>query len=188
VQRVVDEADASMMPWTAWTYWNGGTSQSLILDPTKPPTPDNISQDKLDIFARPYPQAIAGTPQGFGYDRSARKFTMTYSTQRAGGGSFQPGQLTQIFVGLRHFPAGYAVQIGGADVTSAGCADYLALRNHSDATSVTVNVVPGPCGQVTQLPPAVPEAQQPALLIVTGGLAMLGGLGLLGRRRRRTIA
>ena len=200
LQRVIDEADANMMPWTEWTYWNGVTGGSLIIDPTKSPTPDNISQDKLNIFARPYPQAIAGTPQAYGYDSSAGKFTMTYSTQRAGGGTFAPGQLTQVFVGLRHFPKGYAVQISGADVTSAGCADYLALRNHSDATSVTVNVVPGPCGQVTGIPTpggggggggGLPNTATISRLPIVGVVAAIAlltslALALLGWRIRLT--
>ena len=148
--RMAGEEDRNMMSWEQWTYFNccfqkTGDSQSVILDPSRPPTPDNVRQDVLNILARPYPQAVAGTPLNYGFDTATRTFRLTYVT-RAVGGELAPQADSRVFVGKRQYPSGYSVQVSGADVTSAPCATYLTLRNHPGAAQVAVTVARGVCG------------------------------------------
>src|SRR5207249_1218593 len=60
LRRMVDRADLNRMSWLNWTYFNccfpGPVAQSVIRDPRKPPTGDNVRQDKLDVLARPFPR------------------------------------------------------------------------------------------------------------------------------------
>lgn len=183
IARVADAADKNMVGWQEWAYWNRDPSadrptEGLIRDIGKPPTPDNIKQDKLDVLVRAYPRAVAGTPRKFFYDRAARVFTLSYSTARAGGGALAPDAESEVWIPPRFFPRGYDVTSTGAHVTSAPDATLLTLRNETGARNVTLRVTPR--GGPRSRPPAAAPVSRcfpPTLPIgYTGvGRARLGG-------------
>ena len=84
-----------------------------MLDPAKPPTGANVKAAKLALLSRPYPQAIAGTPESFGFDPGTRRFGLRYRTARAGGGALASGTRTEIALPARQYPGGYDVAVEG---------------------------------------------------------------------------
>jgi hypothetical protein len=139
---MVDRADLNRMSWQNWTYFNccfpGEPVQSVIRDPRKAPTGDNIRQDKLDVLARPFPRAVAGTPKTFGFDRETRTFELSYSTR-----NFPSCTRTEVVVPRRQYPRGYGVSVTGADVVSRPGASVLRLVARSNVKAVDLRVTPG---------------------------------------------
>jgi endoglycosylceramidase len=137
-----------------WQYWHycpcndptttgAGDTQALVLDPAAPPEGSNVKWEKLLVLARPYPQAVAGTPLRWDFDSDTRLFELDYSTDRpGGGGSFRPGSLTEVFVGHRHYPGGYVAEVSGGQVVSAPNAEVLLVRSVGRANEVSVRVRP----------------------------------------------
>jgi endoglycosylceramidase len=143
IRRMTAEADAHMVGWTWWAYEDCcGNAGAIVRDGTKPPTGDNLNVPVLEALARPYPQAVAGTPTGWSYDPGAHRFTLAYTTARAGGGTFEPGLVTRVELPPLAFPSGYRVDVAGARAVSAPGAERLKLRALPGATSVRVTVTP----------------------------------------------
>src|SRR4051794_11803545 len=122
LKRITGSADDYMVGWQYWHYCGcndpttqgPGETQAIVKDPAKPPTGDNLKTEKLAVLVRPYPQLVAGTPKSWAFDADAKKFSLEYSTKRAGGGSFTSAPATEVFVPQRQYPKGYAVQATGA--------------------------------------------------------------------------
>jgi endoglycosylceramidase len=138
IERVANLADRNMVGWTFWSYLRG--NGQIIIDPSRPPTPDNLHEDVLDVLVRPYPQAVAGTPTSFFFDRGEHYFTLTYATRLAGGRKLRRSARTEIFVPGRQYPDGYRVRASGARVVSEPDATLLQLANRPGAARVTVLV------------------------------------------------
>ena len=70
------------------------------------------------MLARPYPRAVAGTPQSFGFDPATKRFDLVYSTRAPDGhelGERLPrGELTEVFLPQIQYPDGYSVEVSGA--------------------------------------------------------------------------
>jgi endoglycosylceramidase len=149
--RVVTEADDHMVSWQEWHYCDcrdpttsGPGVQSLVVDPEKAPRGRNVKHAKLETLARPYPQAVAGTPRRYGFDPGSRRFRMDYSTASAGGGGLRRGLPTEIFLPRVQYPQGhYRVEVNGARVRSATHARRLVLRACAGTTDVSLSVSPG---------------------------------------------
>ena len=149
IARIAGVADRHLAGWLAWTYFSNGATDlagtpSLVLDPWRKPTGSNVDPDQLAALARPYPQAIAGTPLEFGFDPQSRAFHLAYSTARVdGGGDFGDGTETVIAAAPAQYPGGYAVEIEGGSIRSAPGDALLRVAACPGATRVTVRVVPG---------------------------------------------
>jgi endoglycosylceramidase len=146
--RLADEADGSMMSWEEWAYFNRDTccarpAEGVVYDPAKPLSGANVKQAKLGVLVRPYPEAIAGTPRKWSYDRAGGTFKLAYATARAGGGVFAATTQTEIRTPARSYPGGYRTQVTGAAVSSAPGAAVLTLRNLPGAAAVSVTVTRG---------------------------------------------
>jgi endoglycosylceramidase len=139
IERVANLADRNMVGWTYWSYLRG-TGQ-LIRDPSRPPTPDNLHGDVLDVLVRPYPQAVAGTPERFRFDRDTRTFELVYSTARAGGGALSGTLETEIRVPKRQYPRGYRAKVTGGRIASAQNANLLRVVTLPGARKVSVRVL-----------------------------------------------
>ncbi|WP_051749199.1 cellulase family glycosylhydrolase [Nevskia soli] len=144
--RVADLADHNLTGWMVWSYKNwgdpttqaqGSGAQSLF---TQDSDLGSAKQAKLALLERPYPQAIAGTPQGFGYDVDSNTFELSYSTVLPSGSSAVAGAVTEIYVPALHYPAGYSVQVQGGRVVSAVGAARLEVVADAGAEVVTVTV------------------------------------------------
>jgi endoglycosylceramidase len=144
--RVVTEADAARMSWQYWSWWNADVCcdrpvEGVIRDIRKPPTADNLKQEKLDVLVRPYPQAVAGTPERWSFDPSTHVFDLEYSLKPAGRRrpTYTP---TEVWVPRRQYPKGYTVKAAGARVVSRPNSQLLRLRAKKSAGKVTVQVTP----------------------------------------------
>jgi endoglycosylceramidase len=150
IRRIVDSAEEHMVSWQEWHYCDcadpttsGPGVQSLVLDPRKPPRGTNVKREKLEILARPYPQAVAGTPQRFGFDEADSRFEFAYRTRRPDGRAPRAGLTTDVFVPKIHYPRGYRVRADGARVVSKPRSRLLRLRACRGADLVSVEVQPG---------------------------------------------
>jgi endoglycosylceramidase len=114
--------------------------QSLVIDPAKRPHGDNVKRDKLRLLARPYPRAVAGTPQSFGFDPATGEFDLRYSVDTPDGGRLRRGIDTEVFVPRVNYKDGYEVSVTGADVVSQPGARVLRLEREPGAGTVAVTV------------------------------------------------
>jgi endoglycosylceramidase len=151
IERIAEKADRYMVGWQYWHYCpcddptttGAGDTQALVLDPAAPPEGSNVKWEKLLVLVRPYPQAVAGTPLRWDFDSDAKLFELDYSPERAGDrGYFRPGSVTEVFVGHRHYPAGYVAEVQGGEVVSEPNAEVLLVRSAPGARQVSVRVGP----------------------------------------------
>jgi endoglycosylceramidase len=142
--RTVEMADRSMLSWKYWAYAGHGDSsgESIVHDLRRPPTAENLKQEKLDVLVRPYPYAVAGTPLRFGFDRDSREFELVYTTRRVNGGRALEGGLTGLVLPARQYPAGYSVEVEGGQVESPADAARLELSADPERDRVRVRVLP----------------------------------------------
>lgn len=146
LNRVAGEADSALTGWTEWTYHRTGVSDfaltpSLVEDPAQPPVGSNVDTDQLGALTRPYPYAVAGTPDSWSYDRDEHTFQLAYSTERPDGtGRFGAGSVTEIMVPGLDFPSGYAVTVHGGSIISAPGATRLTVTPCTGAQTVSVTV------------------------------------------------
>ena len=150
LRRIVASAAQRMLSWQEWHYCDcedpttsGPGVQSLVLDPARAPSGDNLKREKLRVLAEPYPQAVAGTPRRFGFDRATGLFELEFAT-RALGRRLAPGATTEIALPRLHYPRGYTVEAAGARVRSRPGARLLRLETCAGASAVDVAVRPGP--------------------------------------------
>jgi endoglycosylceramidase len=137
IKRVVELADEHMMSWQQWHYCacddpttSGPGVQAVVIDAAEPPSGSNLNEEKLRVTSRPYPQAVSGTPQGYGFDSDTKLFHLEYSTAHAdGSGDFPVGSQTEVFVPPIQYPDGYSVDVQGAEVVSAPGARVLTLAS-----------------------------------------------------------
>ena len=142
--------DEHMVSWLEWAYCacgdptGSGTVEALVYNPKQPPAGTNVNTDKLKILDEPYPLAIAGVPLGFHYESGTNTFTFRYQTTAAGGGHFpDPATTTtDIYIPALHYPAGYRVNVTGAQVVSSAGASTLQLVAGAGAATVSVVVTP----------------------------------------------
>jgi len=192
----VDLMGARFLSWMYWMYYGpvdpaDTPLQSIIINQNEPGSESNADQLKLDALVVPYPQAIAGTPESYAFDRSTNTMTMTYSPHAVPGAHLAADALTQIFVPRRKYPTGYTVQVSGAKVLSSPTAPWVELAASPGARLVRVKIIPR-TGSHTELPsqavsfplayasaPAPPEVTTPAELGLPGSTAC---------RRSTTIA
>jgi endoglycosylceramidase len=149
IGRIIRLADDHMTSWQYWHYCGcddpttqGPGVQALVLDARKRPHGSNVNRQKLKVLARPYPRAVAGTPQSFSFDRDQSRFDLTYSTVTPGGGKLPRKHLTEVFIPKIQYPFGYRVEADGASVVSKPNARVLKLRRLPKSGEVTVAVTP----------------------------------------------
>jgi endoglycosylceramidase len=142
-------ADRHMVGWAYWAYCGCADPtgavppelEALVLDPARRPSGANLKRAKLRLLARPYPALVSGMPRKFGFSPASRRFTMRYSTRRAGGRTrFDAGSLTEVMVPRVQYPRGYRVDVRGARVVSRTGARVLRLASHSGAREVSVRL------------------------------------------------
>lgn len=141
-------ADAKQIGWADWAYSGIGeitssaspSDQSLVYDPSLPPTGDNVNTSNLQVLSKPYPQVVSGTPKGWTVDDDGT-FSFTYSTERVDGtGTFAAGSQTTISTPAVQYPDGYEVVVTGGHVVSAPNDAKLVIASDPGATVITVTV------------------------------------------------
>ena len=125
-----------------WAY-----NESVIDDPAQPAGLDNLaSPEAFRALVRPYPEALAGTPQSLTFDPATRAFDLTYSTRSPSGRRTGWWLPSTIHLPKLAYPDGYSADVDGAWVISRKCSESLVLRAKPWAQSVTVHVAPGATG------------------------------------------
>ncbi|HEX3796941.1 MAG TPA: cellulase family glycosylhydrolase [Acidimicrobiales bacterium] len=141
--KEVDLFDSHFLTWMFWQYDGnfdpGDTPLEAIVNGS-PGSEANANQQKLNALVVPYPQAIAGTPHTYSFERSTHTMTLTYSSAPAPGIRLTLGAMTQIFVPRRQYPNGYSVKVSGATVESSGSSTDLLLASTPGSHVVTVVV------------------------------------------------
>jgi endoglycosylceramidase len=145
VERAADLADLNMVSWQYWAYWNRDPccerpEEGLIRDLSRPPSGSNLKEAKLDVLARPYPRAVAGTPRFFSFHRDSGAFELAYSTRAPDGQAVAAGSETEVLLPERHYPRGYAIGASGAQVVSRPDEPILRLVANPGEKSVAVRV------------------------------------------------
>jgi endoglycosylceramidase len=160
-EAMVDRADRTRVSWMWWAYCGcddpttsgPGTAQALVLDPSRPPTGDNLQTAKLDTVVRPYPRLVSGTPRSWSFARDTKTFRAEYINARTGGaGAFAAWARSEFLVPARQYPDGYAAQVSGGAITSSPGATVLRVAACPGATTIRVTVTPhGARGQSCSL-------------------------------------
>jgi endoglycosylceramidase len=143
--RTVTLADRNMASWQYWAYFGRDPccerpEEGLVHDPGAPPAGANVKEGKLDVLARPYPRAVAGTPRGWIFDPAARRFELQFDPAPPSGTALDDDAETEVFVPARHFPAGYEAAVAGGEVFSAPDAALLRIASGGDGRRVSVAI------------------------------------------------
>ena len=136
--KIAAAFDAALVPWIFWSY-----CCELVPSLQSAAGGKNVVASTAGVLVRPYPLAVAGTPQKLDVDPAARTLSFTWSTARAGGGELAAGALTTFEVPASAYADGYTVTVTGGSVTSAPCAPILTVAAEPGAASVTVGLKPG---------------------------------------------
>jgi len=150
IDRVSTLADDHMVSWLEWAYCGCDdptgsippSVEGLVNDPRTPPRGANVERAKLKALERPYPQAVAGTPERFRFDSATGVFSLRYSTKDPAGDRLPRTAKTLVFVPHIHYPRGYRARVRGADVVSRAGSQQLQLRRGRRAREVRLTVTP----------------------------------------------
>jgi endoglycosylceramidase len=151
IERMVDRSDRAMISWQWWHYCGcddpttigPGDAQALVRNPRHEPHGPNVFHAKLAELDRPYPQAVAGTPQSFSFDPASDEFDLRYSTRAPDGKRLPRDVETVVYVPRMHYGDGYRVEVEGAALMKRRPRSrYLRLARRPDARSVSVKIVP----------------------------------------------
>jgi endoglycosylceramidase len=147
-----DAANTNMISWTYWAYCGCGDPtgsippdlEGLVLDPSKPPTGDNVKLAKLMALAEPYATLVSGTPRKWAFNGVSRTLRFVYRTKPAGAGErFAAESITKLSVPAIQYPTGYRVRVSGARVVSRPRARTLRLAQCGRAKRVKLRISPG---------------------------------------------
>ncbi|MHB1777673.1 MAG: cellulase family glycosylhydrolase [Acidimicrobiales bacterium] len=139
IDQVTGYADLLGLGWAywSWKYYDDptGSSQEALA------SPDGRLAPVAGILSRPYPEAVAGTPESVLFDPPTDHFEMTYAADR------RITAPTVIFVGGRlHYPrTGYCATVDGGRIVSAPGAARLVVADDPQARTVSVDLSPGRC-------------------------------------------
>jgi endoglycosylceramidase len=134
----IQTIEDGLISWAFWSY-----DENLVVDKSKPPTPDNVRQPVLDALARPYAALTNGIPTAWHYDAATGDLQFSYTARG------NPADDTIIVLGSRAYPGGYGVTVTGGHVVSPPCANRLRIENGKHATAVTVHVTRQACSSMT---------------------------------------
>ncbi len=130
--------DSALSPWIWWAY-----NEQMMPNMHATPSDENLwSLDAVNAIVRPHPTAVAGTPFASDYDPAARTFQFSYTTDRAGGGTFAADTASSFQLTSRTYPDGYRVDVHGGTVVSEAGAAQLLVEADPGSDCVTVAVAP----------------------------------------------
>jgi endoglycosylceramidase len=130
--------DEALVPWIFWSF-----CCELVPSLQQAPGGSNLVASTASDVVEPYPLAVAGTPEALTIDPTADTLSFTWSTARAGGGTFPTGTVTTFEMPALTYPSGYTATVTSGWITSAPCAPLLTVIAKPGADTVTVTVQPG---------------------------------------------
>ncbi len=153
LERIAGFADHHMVSWQEWHYCGcddpttsgPGDVQALVKDPQKPPRGANVFRGKLKALARPYPQAIAGTPLQVLLRPDDPLFELVYTTQasRRPRKRFRRG-ITDVFVPKIQYPTVGGYGASGRHVAHRAGGQQLLLAAKPHAKRIRLTIAPKP--------------------------------------------
>lgn len=156
--HVIDRTDQMFTSWTAWMYYTASgdpancAKQGLLKDDAKPASERNAKQAKLEVFAEPYAEYIAGTPVSVSQNRVTHRYVLRVRNHAVPDTRLGHGALTQIFIPARAYPHGYRARVRGGHVASTAGSPWLLIKADTTAATVTVTVLPETHGARTERP------------------------------------
>ena len=140
-------ADARMLSWLRWSYAEVPAAPhdqpGIVRDLALPARGGNVAEARLSALDAPHPRVVAGTPEGWSLSAATGEFRAAWSTFLPSGLPAADGAISEVWLGRRHFPAGYRLTVTGATVVRR-TADRVALRALPGAARVTVSAAPAP--------------------------------------------
>jgi endoglycosylceramidase len=152
VDGQADDFDARLISWLAWTR---GPFEALV-DPSLPDRDNGNRVALLRAYARPFPQATAGTPRTLRYDQVSGRMDYEWLATLANGKRAGAALETEIRIPASAYPNGYRAAVEGGSVTSAANAPVLRIRNAKGAARVLLTLA-----RVGDLPPLPASAAAP---------------------------
>ncbi len=150
VERQSGELDSALLPWIYWAFADcsvgcrsAGDQVGIVGSLGADPSGANLNHPIASSIVQPYPLAIAGTPTSLTYDATTRVLALTWSTARAGGGSFAANTPTTIEVPPAVYPTGYHVHATGAAIISKPCSQIVKLVADPRKSQASVSLTPG---------------------------------------------
>lgn len=138
--RMVDQMGKAFAHWASWEWHLDGNATGpcpgLLINNKGRGTLENVKTAKLAALTVPYPQAIAGVPLTYNFDRATRNMTFTYAPKGA------VGLRTEIFIPQLHYPQGYNASVSGGTVISDPIAAKLMIVSDGSGSDVSVTVTP----------------------------------------------
>lgn len=128
IDFIADSADEYMTNWSYWEYKNSGTRTSGSAG-----TVAN-HEAVVDRLVRPFPPAIAGVPQKYGFNRDSGRFTLRYAPTDA-------DRKTVLFVPDRQYPDGYEITVDNGSVASTN-GQYIRLGHDASNGEIAVEIKP----------------------------------------------
>lgn len=140
-------ADARMVSWLRWSYADvpsaPGAQPGVVHDLARPPTGDNVDEARLQALDAPHPRLVAGTPERWSLSATTGVFRASWSTTLPSGEPAADGAVSEVWLGRRHFPAGFRLTVTGASVVRR-TADRVVVRALPGAARVTFSAAPAP--------------------------------------------
>lgn len=141
IARTADLADEARCSWQYWSYWNRDPccerpEEGLVHTLAGPPDEANVKAAKLRVLARPYPRAVAGTPERWRWMAEAATFVLE-AVPRAGVAG---GAETEIACPPVAFPRGYRAAAEGGEIVSGEVEHVLRVRPDPAAARTVVAV------------------------------------------------
>lgn len=139
LDRLTAGFDRGLAPWVFWAY-----NEEIITNRSAPASLQTVRDiDTLKALVRPYPTALAGTPESLTFDPGSKAFALRYSTTGPGERRFGPWTPSVVSMPRLTYPDGYTVHAEGAWVVSRPCSERLVLLARPGAREVSVSATPG---------------------------------------------
>ena len=123
----------------SWLAWPRGAFEAIV-DPALPNQRNGNREALLRAYARPYPQATAGTPQALAFDNASGTMRYRYTTTLLNGRRPGTDLVTEIRVPEINYPHGYTVQAQGGIIVSPPNSAILRISNRARSKSVSITV------------------------------------------------
>jgi endoglycosylceramidase len=119
ITELADRSDEEMAGWSWWSWDPGGWG--LVTDLPADGEAVELTDHAPDLV-RPYPRAIAGVPEAFGFDADESVFRLRFATRDGVEGP------TELVVPAARFPDGYEVVVTGGEDDGASTVTARSLE------------------------------------------------------------
>lgn len=139
LDQVTGYADLLELGWIywSWKYYDdptGSTDEALA-------SPSGKLAPTAGVLSRPYPEAVAGTPESVIFDPESDRFDMTYAPDPR----ITEPTIIDVPGRVHYLGRGYCTTVVGGHLESAPGSASLLVANVPGARTVSVTIAPGGC-------------------------------------------